>query len=101
MPGCVWSDGRMDLRELRAFVAVVEEGGVSAAARRLHLSQPALSQTIRVLERELGVELLVRTSTGTSPTAAGRTLLEEATAVLARVDRLTEAVMVHVAPGRG
>ena len=74
---------------------------MSAAARRLHLSQPALSQTIRLLERELGAELLVRTSTGTSPTAAGRTLLEEATAVLARVDRLTEAVTVHVAPGGG
>lgn len=91
----------MELRELRAFVAVVEEGGVSAAARRLHQSQPALSQTIRVLEREFGVELLVRTSTGVSPTAAGRTLLEEATAVLARVDRLRESLTVHAAPGGG
>lgn len=100
--GCtLWSDVPVELRELRAFVAVVEEGGVSAAARRLHLSQPALSQTVRALERELGVELLVRTSTGTSPTPAGRTLLDEATAVLARVDRLRAALTVHVAPGGG
>jgi DNA-binding transcriptional LysR family regulator len=47
----------MDLREMRAFVAVVEEGGLSAAARRLHVSQPALSQTITTLERRLGVRL--------------------------------------------
>jgi Transcriptional regulator len=60
---------------MRAFVAVAEEGSMSAAARRLHLSQPALSQTISALERELGVELLVRTSTGVTITEAGMTLL--------------------------
>ena len=76
--------GRMELRELSAFVAVVEEGGLSAAARRLHVSQPALSQTIGGLERELRVKLLERSSTGTRPTEAGVTLLGEARAVLAR-----------------
>jgi DNA-binding transcriptional LysR family regulator len=64
----------VELRELRAFVAVVQAGGLSAAARRLHLSQPALSQTVRALERELGVQLLVRSSTGAVPTDAGRVL---------------------------
>lgn len=74
----------MELRELSAFVAAVEEGGLSAAARRLHVSQPALSQTISGLERELRVKLLVRSRTGTRPTEAGVTLLGEARAVLAR-----------------
>jgi DNA-binding transcriptional LysR family regulator len=74
----------MELRELSAFVAVVEEGGMSAASRRLHVSQSALSQTMSALERELGVTLLERISTGVRPTDAGTTLLAEARAVLAR-----------------
>ena len=74
----------MELRDLSAFVAVVEEGGMSAASRRLHVSQSALSQTVSALERELGVTLLERTSTGVRPTEAGTTLLVEARAVLAR-----------------
>jgi DNA-binding transcriptional LysR family regulator len=77
----------MELRKLAAFVAVVEEGGLSAAARRLHVSQPALSQTISGLERELQVELLTRTSTGTRPTEAGLTLAGEARAVLVRYEQ--------------
>ena len=89
----------MELRELRAFIAVVEEGGLSAAARRLHLSQPALSQTMSALERELGVQLLVRSSTGVRPTDAGSTLLTEARAVLARHDQAIAAVARHTTPG--
>jgi DNA-binding transcriptional LysR family regulator len=77
----------MELRELAAFVAIVEEGGLSAASRRLHVSQPALSQTVNNLERELAVKLLVRSSTGVQPTEAGITLLAEARAVLARRDQ--------------
>ena len=73
----------MELRELSAYVAVVEEGGMSAASRRLHVSQSALSQTVSALERELGVTLLDRTSTGVRPTEAGTTLLAEARAGLA------------------
>ena len=80
---------------MRAFVAVVEEGGMSAASRRLHLSQPALSQTISALERELGVELLVRSSTGVAATEAGLTLLSEARAVLARHEQAVAAVARH------
>ena len=77
----------MELRELAAFVAIVEEGGLSAASRRLHVSQPALSQTVNNLERELAVRLLVRSSTGAQPTEAGMTFLAEARAVLARRDQ--------------
>jgi DNA-binding transcriptional LysR family regulator len=77
----------VELRELSAFVAIVEEGGMSAASRRLHVSQPALSQTVNGLERELGVKLLVRSSTGVQPTEAGMALLAEARALLARRDQ--------------
>lgn len=89
----------MELRELRAFVAVIEEGSLSAAARRLHVSQPALSQTVNGLERRLGLQLLVRASTGVRPTDAGRTLLAEARAVLARHDQAVAALTRHSAPG--
>jgi DNA-binding transcriptional LysR family regulator len=88
----------MELRELSAFVAVVEEGGLSAAARRLHVTQPALSQTINGLERELRLKLLDRSSTGTRPTEAGRTLFDEAQAVLARY-RQAEHAMSRLADG--
>jgi DNA-binding transcriptional LysR family regulator len=77
----------MEFRELAAFVAIVEEGGLSAASRRLHVSQPALSQTVNNLERELAVKLLVRSSTGVQPTEAGSMLLAEARAVIARRDQ--------------
>jgi DNA-binding transcriptional LysR family regulator len=74
--------------KLEAFVAVAEERTVSAAARRLHVSQPALSQTITALERQLGVQLLVRRSSGVQTTEAGITLLAEARAILARHDQM-------------
>lgn len=82
----------MELRELSAFVAVVEEGGMSAASRRLHVSQSALSQTVVALEREIGVQLLERTNTGVRPTEAGATLLTEARAVLARYQQALRAM---------
>lgn len=91
----------MEIRELRAFVAVVEAGAMSKAARRLHVSQPALSQTITALERRLGVRLLVRTSTGVQVTDAGTTLLGEARAVLARHDQALAAMARHTAEGGG
>ena len=77
---------------MRAFLAVAEEGGFSAAARRLHISQPALSQAIAGLERQLGVQLLTRHSPGVEPTDAGNTLMTEARAVLARNDQAMAAV---------
>ncbi|MCW2557835.1 MAG: LysR family transcriptional regulator [Mycobacterium sp.] len=85
---------------MRAFVAVVEAGGPSAAARRLHISQPALSQTISGLEKQFGVELLVRSSAGVSVTPAGMTLLGEVRDLIARHDHL-EAAMGKYSPGNG
>ena len=91
----------MELRELKSFVAVVEEGGMSAAARRLHVSQSALSQTINNLEREVGVTLLLRNSAGVRPTAAGTTLLEEARAVLARYAQAMRTMAEYTTEGTG
>ncbi|WP_329460928.1 LysR family transcriptional regulator [Streptomyces sp. NBC_01431] len=91
----------MELRELRAFVAVVEEGGLSAAARRLHVSQPALSQTVSGLERQLGAKLLVRGSTGVLATEAGTALLAEARGVLARHDQALRVMARYTGAGGG
>jgi DNA-binding transcriptional LysR family regulator len=91
----------MELRELRAFVAVAEEGGMSAAARRLYISQPALSQTVSTLERQLGVKLLVRSSTGVLTTEAGMTLLAEARAVLTRHDQALRTMAAYTTEACG
>ena len=76
----------MELRQLRYFVAIAEEGNFSRAAERLHLSQPPLSTQIKSLEDELGVRLLERTNRGVSLTAAGSVFYEETRAVLARLE---------------
>jgi len=91
----------VEIRELRAFVAVAEEGSFSAAARVLHLSQSALSQTVQSLERRLGVQLLQRHSTGVTITEAGTTLLREARVLLAQHDRALAAVTGPNAAGPG
>jgi DNA-binding transcriptional LysR family regulator len=82
----------MEIRELRTFMTVAEEGSLSAAARRLHLSQSALSQTIQSLERQLGVQLLIRSSTGVVTTEAGANLLQQGRGLLAEYDRVIAAV---------
>ena len=76
----------MELRHLRYFVAVAEAENVSRASLKLHVSQPPLSRQIRDLENELGFLLLKRTAKSVSLTEAGRTFLNEARAVLQRVD---------------
>lgn len=68
--------------QLRTFVTVAEEGGFSAAGRRLGLSQPAVSRAVGALERELGLPLLIRGGNGLSLTAAGATTLTHAREVL-------------------
>jgi DNA-binding transcriptional LysR family regulator len=91
----------MELRELTAFVAVAEDGGMSAASRRLDISQPALSQTVSALERQLGVKLLERSSTGVRPTEAGAALLSEARAILARHDEALRRMAEFTSEGGG
>src|ERR1700744_477181 len=78
----------MEIRELRAFIAVMEEGTFSAAARRLHISQPSLSVSMQSLERQLGGRLFTRHHTGAEPTELGEALLAEARALVARHDRV-------------
>jgi DNA-binding transcriptional LysR family regulator len=68
----------MSLRQYEYALAVAEEGSVTAAAELLHVAQPSVSQQIRGLERELGVELFARTPTGLVPTVVGRAFLREA-----------------------
>jgi len=84
--------GDVDPRLLRAFVTVAEEGNFGRAASRLAVAQPALSRQVQQLERRLGVVLLERTATGSTPTAVGRRLLPEVRQVLAQQDRLLRVV---------
>jgi DNA-binding transcriptional LysR family regulator len=77
----------LSLRQLAYWLVVVEEGSLTAAARRLAITQPALSQQIRALERSFGGDLLERLPSGVRLTPAGRTLLPEARAVLASAAR--------------
>jgi len=74
----------MELRHLRYFGAVAEHLNYSEASRRLHVAQPAISQTILDLEEELGVQLFVRTRRSVELTAAGSVFLREAREILRR-----------------
>jgi len=75
----------MELRQLEYLVAVVDDGGFTRAAERLHVAQPGVSAQIRRLEAELGQELLERSSRGVRPTAAGAAVLPYARAALEAV----------------
>lgn len=75
----------VDVRHLRAFVAVAEERHFSRAAARLHIAQPPLSQLIRALEKSLDTQLFVRTTRSVALTAAGEVLLERSRHILAAV----------------
>lgn len=79
----------MDLRLLRTFVEVAEEGTVGGAALRLAVSQPALTKQLQVLERQLGDRLFRRGRHGTELTEFGRALLPDARDLVARADALS------------
>jgi acetyl esterase/lipase len=81
----------IELRHLRAFVAVAEELNFGRAASRLYLSQPALSRQIRSLERHVGCDLLRRSTHGVELTVAGDALLDRARSLLHGVDDAVSA----------
>jgi LysR family transcriptional regulator, hca operon transcriptional activator len=82
----------MELRHLRYFIAVAEEGSfINAAERRLHTAQPSLSRQVRDLELEVGVKLLERKPRGIVLTAAGQIFLDNARLVLMQLDATIEA----------
>jgi LysR family transcriptional regulator, hca operon transcriptional activator len=91
----------MELRHLRYFIAVAEEGSLSnAAERRLHTAQPSLSRQIRDLELEIGVKLLERRSRGITLTPAGRVFLDHARVALLQVETAGEAARRAVQPDK-
>jgi DNA-binding transcriptional LysR family regulator len=77
----------MNIRQLACFVAVVEEGSFTRAARRIGITQPSLSQHIRALEADIDGAVLERLPSGVALTPAGRTLLPEARAAVRAVER--------------
>ena len=68
----------MELRQLEYFVRIADTGSINEAARKLNMSQPPLSYSLRQLEGELGAELFTRSAKGVELTAAGRLLYERA-----------------------
>ncbi len=91
----------MELRHLRYFVAVAEEGSLTLAAeKRLHTAQPSLSRQIRDLEYEVGVQLMSRSVRGIELTAAGRAFLDHARLALAQVEAAREAARRAAEPAK-
>ncbi|MGW5432918.1 LysR family transcriptional regulator [Streptomyces sp. NPDC004059] len=82
----------MDLRQMEAVVAVADAGGFTAAARRLHVVQSAVSGTVRALERELGTPLFTRTTHRVALTPAGEAFVPAARAALRAAELAREAV---------
>jgi len=91
----------MELRHLRYFVAVAEAENVSLAALKLHVSQPGLSRQIRDLEDEIGFQLFERSAKSLKLTAAGKTFLAEAKAVLLRADDAVKKARAVARDGGG
>lgn len=92
----------MDLRSLEYVVAVADTGGFTSGASAVHVAQPSISQAVRAVERELGLELFVRSGRGVRLTAAGEVLVDRARRVLrdAAELRATAAELRGVEAGR-
>lgn len=80
----------MDMKQLRYFTAIAEEGQITSAARRLHIAQPPLSQALKALEAELGVQLFERIPSGIRITEAGALLLQRSYQISNMFDTIAE-----------
>ena len=87
----------MELRQVQLFLAAAEEGSITAAARKMNLTQPALSRQIKALEEELDVELFTRGAHSVTLTAAGRVLVEEGKKLVERAERTIRRVRAEAA----
>lgn len=91
----------MDLRQLRYFVQIADAGNFSRAAEILRIAQPSLSQQIRNLEDELGVELLTRHARGASLTELGQQFYDHARKILSGVERARDVIQSQAAHPTG
>ncbi|RJX34190.1 MAG: LysR family transcriptional regulator [Oxalobacter sp.] len=91
----------MDIRQLRYFMAIVEEGQISRAARRLHIAQPPLSLQLKLLEAELGVQLIERNTRSLQPTQAGHALYQRAEQIVSLIDAASKEVREQDGAMRG
>jgi DNA-binding transcriptional LysR family regulator len=90
-----------DIHRLQAFVAVVEEGSLVAALKKLHITQPALSSRLKLLEESFHCELLERSGKGTRPTPMGRLVYRQAVEILRRMEDMQKAMDRHLHLGEG
>ncbi|MCL2657117.1 MAG: LysR substrate-binding domain-containing protein [Betaproteobacteria bacterium] len=91
----------MDIRQLRYFVSIVDYGSLGKAAEKLYVAQPSLSQQIAKLENDVGVPLLIRSSQGVKPTAAGQAMYRHARLVLHQMEQLRQEVREGVGAESG
>lgn len=91
----------MEIRQLKSFREVVREGSFTAAAKVLHMTQPAISLHIKALEEELGARLLDRDGRGVRLTPAGQALLDSGDAALAHLEEAARHIAEIQAPERG
>jgi len=85
----------MDLRQLKCFLAVARQQNITRAAEELGVTQPALSRSIRELERDLNVELFIRVGRGIVITRAGKQLVDHANHIFRTVERARDAVVAE------
>ncbi|MGZ4160130.1 MAG: LysR family transcriptional regulator [Neobacillus sp.] len=91
----------MDMRQLRYFLAIAEEGQITRAAKRLHMAQPPLSKQLKLLEQELGVQLVERMGRMLRLTEAGRTLQLRAEKIIGLMDSTVSEIAEHHTGVRG
>ena len=82
----------MDIRRLKYFIVVAEEGSISKAANRLHITQPPLTRHMRLLEEDFGIPLFKRSTMGIELTSAGKVLLDHARKIKSYVEFATDQI---------